>query len=548
MNIEIVVSAAGGLALFLLAMVMMTEGLTVSAGSGLKRLLARWTSTPLRGVAAGILVTGLVQSSSAVTVATIGFVNAGVLTLRQALGVIFGTNVGTTVTGWLVSLVGIGFKIEGIALPILTVGVLLRLMGPGGRWRGLGQALAGFGLFFLGLSILKDAFEGLATAFGSSITAGGGAGLFASPTFVFVGFLATVLTQSSSAAIAIILTAATGGVVSIEAAGAAVIGANLGTTSTAAAAVFKATPAAKRLALGHIAFNLITGVIALGLLPMLLWLVGRISHILEIQDSPATALAIFHTMFNLLGVALMLPLSGRLSALLERLFRSHEEDIRRAQHLDRTLVGTPALASLALREELLRLRSIVSLIVKSALSGAAATPELERQASAVKALGDAVREFVSEVRVEGMPEDVSAEITRSMYTTRYLQEGAYLAPNMHFIVERSRHLTRTPIGDLLQRLVAATSECLTLNMSSEFIEKEDEKLLAALENFRQVYADTKTNLLNAAVKKNLSVEIADELLDALSLTRRAVEQLVKAGRLFRGTGPIAVVDVYQEQL
>lgn len=133
MSLGVVLDAAGGLALFLLAMSMMTEGLTAFAGGGLKRLLERWTSTPLRGVVAGVLITGLVQSSSAVTVATIGFVNAGILTLRQALGVIFGTNVGTTVTGWLVSLVGVGFKIEAIALPILTLGVVLRLAAPGKR-------------------------------------------------------------------------------------------------------------------------------------------------------------------------------------------------------------------------------------------------------------------------------------------------------------------------------------------------------------------------------------------------------------------------------
>lgn len=156
MDFEILTNALGGLALFLLAMLLMTEGLNVFAGGGLKQLLGRWTSTPLRGVFAGILVTGVVQSSSAVTVATIGFVNAGVLTLRQALGVIFGTNVGTTMTGWLVSLVGFGFKIEAFALPILTLGVMLRLGCSSKRCNGLGMALAGFGLFFLGLADRKS--------------------------------------------------------------------------------------------------------------------------------------------------------------------------------------------------------------------------------------------------------------------------------------------------------------------------------------------------------------------------------------------------------
>jgi len=253
MTLQFSLNALGGLALFLLAMQMMTDGLKVYAGGALKRLLENWTSTPLRSVFSGVLVTSVVQSSSAVTVATIGFVNAGMLTLRQALGVIFGTNIGTTMTGWLVSLIGFGFKIELFALPILTVGVALRLLAPGKRPQGLGVAIAGFGLFFLGLAILKEAFGGLAESYGTSFV-GNNAGNWL--TFLFVGFVATLLTQSSSAAIAIILTAA-----------AAVIGANIGTTSTAALAAIKATPSAKRLALGHVSFNLITGLVALSLLP-----------------------------------------------------------------------------------------------------------------------------------------------------------------------------------------------------------------------------------------------------------------------------------------
>ena len=257
MSVGILINAFGGLAIFLLAMLMMTEGLTVFAGGGLRQLLSRWTSTPLSGIAAGILVTGLVQSSSAVTVATIGFVNAGVLTLRQALGVIFGTNVGTTMTAWMVSLLGFGFKIESFALPILTLGVILRLVASRRRWKGIGKALTGFGLFFLGLAILKEAFAGLANIYSAEVAGGAMAGGMVA--FLLVGFIATVLTQSSSTAIAIILTAAAGGVVGLDTAAATVIGANLGTISTAAVAVFKATPAAKRLALGHIFFNVLTG-------------------------------------------------------------------------------------------------------------------------------------------------------------------------------------------------------------------------------------------------------------------------------------------------
>jgi phosphate:Na+ symporter len=537
--------AAGGLALFLLAMAMMTEGLKVFAGGGLRRLLGRWTSTPLRGVFSGMLVTGVVQSSSAVTVATIGFVNAGVLTLQQALGVIFGTNVGTTMTGWLVSLVGFGFEIESFALPILTAGVALRLVSPGKRHQGLGEALAGFGLFFLGLAILKNAFGGLADAYGAAVAGGAGAGHW--PTFVLVGFVATVLTQSSSAAIAIILTAASGGVVGIEAAAAAVIGANLGTTSTAAVAVLKATPAARRLALGHIAFNLITGAVALALLPGVLWLVESLADWLDVEGSPAAILALFHTVFNVLGLALMLPFTGRLAALLERTFRSAKEDLGRPQHLDAMLVSTPDLAVGALREELLRLRSIVAGIVREAVSGSAVpAPTIERESAAVRTLGAAVAAFVSEVRGETMPEDVAADLARALRVARYLDEAARLAPRAGALRLEAGPLPDADVRAAIQKVLAAADECGMLAERAEGSSAADAERAAALDRFLQTYQRTKEALLGAVVARRLAVETADGFLDALSATRRLVEQLVKADRLLRSPARAREIDAEAE--
>jgi len=520
MTVQVALNAAGGLALFLLAMLMMTEGLKAFAGSGLKALLERSTRTPLRGVLAGMVVTGLVQSSSAVTVATIGFVNAGVLTLRQALGVIFGTNVGTTMTGWLVSLVGFGFKVESFALPILALGVVLRLGATEKRRQGLGEALAGFGLFFLGLAILKDAFGGIADVYGASLPGGDGAGGWAA--FVLVGFVATVLTQSSSAAIAIILTAAAGGVVSLELAAAAVIGANLGTTSTAAVAVLKATPAAKRLALGHIAFNVVTGAVALLLLPVMLWLVRWIAAGLEVEGSPAAVLALFHTVFNVLGVAIMLPFAARLATFLERLFRDAEEDIGKPRFLDATLKATPELAVAALHEELGRLRDLVRDAARAALLGAGANPgAAAKRAEATRALGAEVAEFIAAVGAESMPRTVADELAGALRTSRYLDEAARLTPRVDALRARETGLGEGP-RELVTQSLAEAAACVAAGGDG-----------AALERFMQGYERTKNGLLRATVERALPVAGADELLDALSATRRLVEQLAKADRLLR---------------
>jgi phosphate:Na+ symporter len=536
MSFRAALDLAGGLALFLLAMAMMTEGLKAFAGEGLRRLLGRWTSTPTRGVLAGILITGIVQSSSAVTVAAIGFVNAGVLTLRQGLGVIFGTNLGTTMTGWLVSLVGFGLRIEAFALPLLAVGVALRLAAPGKRHQGLGEALAGFGLFFLGLAILKDAFAGLTAGYGLGV----GGGL---PTFLAAGFLATVLTQSSSAAIAIILTAAAGGVVGIEAAAAAVIGANLGTTSTAAFAVLGATPSAKRLALGHIAFNLVTGVVALVLLPVVLWLVERIADGLELEHSPAAVLALFHTTFNALGVAIMLPLAGRLARLLERSFRSAEEDLGRPQHLDATLATTPALAVGALRAELTRQRALVSELVYTAIA-APAEPSgaVERRAVATRTLGAAIAGFAGGVRAESMPREVADELARALRIARYLDEAARLAPRAEALRRAGETLAdggaRVALGDAL----AAAAACVALAARADEPAAYDAERASALDRFQHEYEHAKTTLLAVAVERRLSVDAVGPLLDALSATRRLVEQLVQADRVLRTPARAAEIE------
>jgi phosphate:Na+ symporter len=470
-----------------------------------------------------------VQSSSAVTVATIGFVNAGLLTLRQALGVIFGTNVGTTMTGWLVSLVGFGFKIETFALPILTVGVALRVAAPGRRAKGLGEALAGFGLFFLGLALLKDAFGELAASFGAGVAEGrlGGGWLV----FVLVGALATVLTQSSSAAIAILLTAAQGGVLELDAAAAAVIGANLGTTSTAALAVLKATPSAKRLALGHIVFNGLTGLVALALLPLLLRLVAWLGDGLDLEGSPAAILALFHTVFNVLGVALMLPFAGRMAALLERLFRVSEEDLGRPRHLDTTLVSTPALATAALHAELLRLEGIVVGLVRSALSGPSPAGDLARQSAAARALGEAVAEFVSVARTGEMPSDVAGELSGALFANRYLQEAAGLVASARGLAEETRRLPQGAPRIALEALLAAAEQCAARLENTPAGEAELERDLAALQ---RAYDAAKPELLGAAVAGQLTVQATDGLLDALRATRRTVRQVAKAARLLHG--------------
>jgi Na/Pi-cotransporter len=246
----------GGVGLFLLGMGMMTDGLKTAAGPALEQVVARSTRTRLHGLATGALMTAAVQSSSAGTVAAIGFVNAGLPSLSQALWVLFGGNVGTTFTGWLVALVRLRIKVEAFALPLIGLGAAARLFGRRPAFAAAGQAVAGFGLLFLGIGLLQQSFLGLA----DEVVLPSGEGVLGALTMVGIGAALTVVMQASAASaasIALALAAAQSGLIDVQAAAAVVIGANVGTTATAVIAAIGATPNARRAAAAHVLFNVL---------------------------------------------------------------------------------------------------------------------------------------------------------------------------------------------------------------------------------------------------------------------------------------------------
>lgn len=235
---------------------------------------------------------------------------------------LFGSNVGTTVTGWLVAVLGLNIKIDALALPLIAAGMLMRLTGPSTRRGGWGRALAGFSVLFLGIAMLRDGIGEMA----AQVWLPQGEGLAGIAALIGVGIVLTVLMQSSSAATALVLTAAQGGLMDLPSAAAVVIGTNIGSTVTAVIAAVGATSNARRAAAAHVLFNLITGAAALAALPFLLALTRRLAGLLGEDGKLATALALFHTLFNVLGVLLMWPLAARLAAFLLQRFRTAEED------------------------------------------------------------------------------------------------------------------------------------------------------------------------------------------------------------------------------
>ena len=317
----------GGLCLFLYGMKVMSDGLQQSAGDRMQRVLSFMTMNRFVAVLTGFAVTAVIQSSSATTVMLVSFVNAGLLTLTQSIGVILGANIGTTITAWIVSLVGFSLKLSELALPAVGVGFIFRLLK--WRYRNLGEVILGFGLLFMGLDFLTKSMPALGDSFNviSSVSSMG----FASDLIgAGAGLLMTLITHSSSASTAIMLTMAFNGVVGYEMAAAMILGANIGTTVDAALAAIGTKTTAKRTALVHILFNVIGACWALPFLRPLLGLVdaitpGALSGMVRDPLIPAH-LAMLHTVFNVLNTLIFLPFVKPFAALVTRIIKDDKTE------------------------------------------------------------------------------------------------------------------------------------------------------------------------------------------------------------------------------
>lgn len=524
MNIENVTGLLGGIGLVLVGMWLMTEGLKVAAGPSLKTALERWTNTRLKGLAAGFVLTTLVQFSSAVVIATIGFVNAGVMTLGQAIWVVFGSNVGTTMTAWVVATVGFKVNIQILALPMIGIGMAVRLTAPGTPRGAIGETITGFGLFFLGVAVLKEMFEGLAPGFSLDTLSGG---FFQNVLFVLIGFAITSLVQSSSASIAVALSAAAGGLIGLEAGAATVIGANLGSTVPAILAVINATPNAKRVAASHVVFSLTMGGIALALLPIFVAVCEWLAEAGHLPSEPATVLALFHTLFNVCGVILFWFLGERLTKRLQVMFVSDEENDARPHYLDRTLLETPSLGVSALLLELRRLGGLVTTAGVTYLKDPAGQAAyLRRRMGVVARLAETIREYAAMISAErltaGVP-DTLAHILRA------LQHWNGLSKELQGLLDHAPDEAQFP--ETVRDVVAHYRMKLVDFLSGPRLLSESDVgwLTETGMSFEEGYVHAKQVILSAAAKGQFERLVhLDDAMREVDLLRRVAHHAVRA--------------------
>jgi phosphate:Na+ symporter len=456
--------ALGGLGLFLLGMLVLTDGLRALAGDAVQRVLLRFTRTPWSGAATGAALTAVLQSSSVMTVTTVAFVGAGLLTFAQALGVMFGANIGTTLKGWLFALLGMEFEVSPFAMPLLLAGVMLRFFGRG-RLRDAGWSLAGFALLFMGLEAMQEAMQGL----GDQLTPED----FPPDTplgrlaMLGIGALLTLVTQSSSAGVAIALVAVGAGTLHFPQAAAMVIGMDVGTTSTTALATIGGSTQTRRTGYAHVVYNVMTGVGAYFLLDPFVALLDLVPGNL-VASSPHLALVAFHTTFNTLGVLVVLPLTGRFARLMTRMVPERGPDLLR--RLEPNLLGDPDAAVLALFGTLQEVtRELTRGLARTLEVGA--PPHLDRDLlERLQQSVDGARGYADRVLPASLREETSQQVVGVVHALDHLDQLVDLAGRGDRVAALHRDPglmeLAAPVRAALEELAAQASEAPAVGAAS----------------------------------------------------------------------------------
>jgi len=341
---------AAGVSILLFGMITLEEGFKTFTKGPLKAILRKATNKLYKSISLGALVTAFIQSSSLVSVITISFISAGLISLAGGIGLIFGANIGTTATAWLVAGFGLKIKISILAMPMLIFGIIFSFQ-KSSTLKGVGNILTGLGFFFLGIHFMKDGFDVFSQDFDLTVYAV--PGYLGVIIYTGIGIFITTILQSSSASLALILTALSVGQIEYDNALAMAIGTNIGTTITALIGSVGSNIAGRRLALAHLIFNLVTGLVALAFIYPLTRLVDKLSISFGIAaDDYTLKLALFHTIFNVLGVLIMIPLIHKLEQFLLRFVRDHRiKDIDEPKFLNEAALEFAGTAISSLENE-----------------------------------------------------------------------------------------------------------------------------------------------------------------------------------------------------
>ncbi|MGB2806488.1 MAG: Na/Pi cotransporter family protein [Sedimentisphaerales bacterium] len=443
---QMIFGVAGGLGLFLFGMIQMSEGLKKVAGTKLKNILESMTKNRIIGCLVGAGITALIQSSSAATVMVVGFVNAGLLTLKQAISVIIGTNIGTTATAWLVSISGFKMEITAYALPAIAVGLGLHIFGRTRTAKNVGEIILGFGILFIGINFMKGAFDGLEDSPGTQAFFVKIAG---NPVLaILAGMILTMLIQSSSAAVASIQLLAMAGAfgtdwnTALSVAIPFTLGSNIGTTITAQLAALRTNLNARRAAWAHTVFNVFGAFIWF-------WFIGGVCKLVNTiapwelgQTTIAASIAAAHTIIKVFNAGLFLPLTGVLEKVVVRMVPEREGDlVVRPTVLEKHLLATPELAMDQARREIVRMAQTSKRAVIQAIEGL--VEKDRRKLGMARTTEDVtdtlqyeITSYLAALSTKELSEEMSAQLPVLLHTINDLERVGDHAVNIAEIAER----------------------------------------------------------------------------------------------------------------
>jgi phosphate:Na+ symporter len=471
-----------GLGIFLFGMRHLEEGIKGLAGKSFQNFIKRFTNRSWKGILTGTFVTAILQSSSMVTLLVLAFLGAGMLSLKNALGVVLGANLGTTFTAWIVAALGFKMNIADFSFPFLALGILSFLFLESRPFlKNLGVFLIGFGLLFLGLDYMKVALDTVADQI--DLTAISQLGLWA---FLLVGLVVTALVQSSSAMIVIILSALNSGLIDIYQSMAMIIGANIGTTSTLILGSIKGNADKKRLSLANVVFKIIPGVI---IFIFLKESIDFIYNIFDVKD-PLMELVLLNTLLNLFGIIIFLPFLGIIQKELNKRFKEHEPS-GETLFIKNITTEFPEVALKAIKDELGQVYVNVQDFIqtcfavsngKQKASGWKAifqtAVNLNDKYDKIKRLEDELTTFYLQLQEQNLTDKESEQLTSNMIALRSLVYGAKdikdVAHNIKFIIEsedplaleildKLREFVKNKIDEIHQYVDVDATNAPTLN-------------------------------------------------------------------------------------
>ncbi|MDA7857919.1 Na/Pi cotransporter family protein [bacterium] len=428
MNKELIFGIVGGLGLFIYGIHIMGEGLHKAAGDKMRKILGALTGTPVRGVLVGIGVTSIIQSSSATTVMLVGFVNAGLMTLMQAMGVILGADIGTTITAQLIA-----FKLTDYALLFIGLGMAVSLIAKKKTYKYFGEFLIGFGILFLGLKIMTSVVKPL----GASETVRNAFIMFSKKPFlgVITGMVVTMIVQSSSVTVGIVLALASTGLLDLRGAIPIILGENIGTCVTALLASIGTTISAKRTAVAHITFKVLGTVIILSVLPFYRNFIQITSSSIMRQCANA------HTIFNVLLTISFLPFVKPLANLIKKFVPGEEVIVDKGpKHLEKRLLKTPVLAIQTAKEEVINTLNLVKEMIGDAMRGfmnedKKALVKVTHGEEAVDSLRLAVTGYLMELMQGELSEEESRKIPALLHVINDIERMGDHAENLKDLAE-----------------------------------------------------------------------------------------------------------------